>query len=84
MDPAEVNNRGREVAATVVRKAMTVARKGVAVGRVGAPMLVEYLRMVRTVHWLVYVVGNDDAVSPAHTVLTAIVQCGQILASLTN
>ena len=84
MATAKVNNRGREVAATVARKASAFARKGVAVGRAGAPILLECLRLVRTAHWLVYVVGNDDAASPAHTVLAAIVQVGEILASLAN
>ncbi|MGC4990511.1 hypothetical protein [Nocardia salmonicida] len=85
MGPAKANdNRGRKVAATAACKAMAIARKGVADSRASALMLIAYLRMVRTVHWLMYVVGNDDAVSPAHTVLTAIVRFGEILACLHN
>ncbi|NKX88021.1 hypothetical protein [Nocardia coubleae] len=85
MGPAKANdNRDRKVAATAARKATAIARKGIADSRAGALMLIEYLRVVRTVHWLMYVVGNDDAVSPVQTVLTAIVQFGEILLGVGN
>ncbi|WP_063057266.1 hypothetical protein [Nocardia salmonicida] len=85
MDPAKAHKkRGRKTAAIVARKGLTVARKGVVITRAGAPALLEYLRMVRTVYWVAYIAGNDDAAT-TETVLTAIVRyLGEILACLTN
>jgi len=87
MHPAKAHKKkhGRKATAIVARKGLAAAREGVAITRVGAPALLEYLRMVRTIYWVAHVAGYDDAANSVHTVLTAIVRyLGEILACLTN
>ncbi|WP_280489234.1 hypothetical protein [Nocardia farcinica] len=85
MDPAEVNTkRGREAAATAPHRAMAIVHRGVASAQVVVQALFEGLHWVRTAYWLACVVGYDDAANPADTVLTAIVQFGEILERLHN